>query len=846
MRDFWEALWPGFQTEGSAGSVTFWFAPSKKSLHVPLQELSTASDEDFRQLQWGARLFENVYYGLGLREHGLPSSRQGGKQTIVALPGFALDIDFANPKAHKASDLPTSDAEAYAIIEKLPDPSIIVFTGNGWHVYWLFLTAILLESASERNWLQKAYKLFQAPIIKRAKEQFGWQVDHTASIQRVWRVPGCLNRKTDRPVEVLHLDPSIRYDIKELVPNAPGSRSISLSSASLSAPQPATQIALDRLRKSLEKLDKDNHNKAAIDLLLAGESFADKGDRDNMLQRVCSTVAWMPEAKGIEASDLAELFRSSLEKWAEEPDAEKSVEEEIEKVVDKILRAQQDKHDVDERRKEDYDELRSVLKAHDKEIKSNADLDFIESHAVIQKRTSFFVFNFDVNEYVGPFVKDEVVTYLRQAWQNAPPSFDLTYVNAKGERKQKTMTAIMRDYGHIAEHLIGEMNAKKSYYDVAENTFYEAIARVRPNLEPEFDENIDTWLRLLAGEQAEKVLDWIAAVPQIDRQCCVLYLDGVSGAGKGLLAAGLARLWHAGGATPLINVLGNFNADMFRCPLLFLDEGLPKRAGSASQEIRALVGASTFTFSEKFVSNRVVLGSIRLLVAANNDSVFFGNENLSVNDLEAVVGRFLHVKANRPAALWLEKHNKDNKLTESWVQEDKLAKHCLWLCANRKIKPGKRFLVEGVSMDAMHQKLVTQGEINGLVCEWLTRFMDEPQKLYQVYSTKDRMPLAQIGNGKLHVNTQGVVDAWEVYLGDKAKQLSVTQIGGVLKRLSAGVDRLGTRTDRIRFHDIKTDLVLGWARDNQIGDDANMMRNLLNEKTFENAEDDSDDEANQD
>jgi hypothetical protein len=824
MRAFVEALWPGLNY---AGNLTFWFYPSKKSVHVPLSIFATFEEDDIAALHRDNEAGENVYIGLGLRRDGLPPSKQGGKADIVAIPGLALDIDLANPVAHKAKNLPVTDDDAYQIICKAPPPTLIIGSGNGWHCWWLFREPWVLRTAADRHAAQKLYKAFQAPFIARAKE-LGWHVDNTASIQRVWRVPGFLNKKNDKPVSVLHSSDT-HYSREELAAAAPDAAPKSAPAPAPAAPLKEPTGTVEALVEVLGCLSSENQNKKAIEKVLKGESFADKGERDDVMQRVCSTIAWMPEAGGLDAEVIAEILRPSLTVWSDEPDAQKSLEEELAKATDKIVRAQQDQQEKQEKQRAELEPLRRALRKKKPGSDEEEELEnsVILHHTIIQRRTSYYVYHFDRGRYMGPRSKDEIISYARTAWQNGFAGLDIHYINAKGERKQKSVPRLLLEYCEVAEDVIGKLYLAESYYDADDNVFYEAIAPIRRDLVAEYDPLINHWLRLLAGSQYEKVLDWIAAVPQLSRQCCSLYFDGASGAGKGLMAAGLARLFHSGGPTPLKDVLGDFNADMFRCPLLFLDEGLPKRKGNVSAEIRSLVGQSSFCFAEKYVSNRTVLGSIRLLIAANNDDVLvFGDEKMSVNDLAAYIGRFLHVHAHQAAADWLKEHNSDNKLTDTWVEGDKLAKHCLWLRDNRKLKPGKRFLVEGTEMDEMHRKILMQGD--GLIYEWLARFCSNPTTAYSNFAIKKSDRLVRIGGEKLRINTQGLADCWSLYMNEKDYKKPKTQeIGDALRKLSDGVCRLGPRNGkRPRFYKIRFDLVTGWACENQVGDELAMHRNF--------------------
>jgi hypothetical protein len=571
--------------------------------------------------------------------------------------------------------------------------------------------------------------------------------------------------------------------------------------------------------EALKSLNKDNQNKAMIDKVLAGESFAEPGERDEAMQRVCSTMAWMPEARELAAETIAEVMRPSLSVWANEEDNPKlkSLEEEMEKALEKISRAQVDQQDHRQRQFEDLAGLRAALRS--KPI-DEMDNEFILRHAIIQFRSSYYVYNFDQQCYIGPKTKEELLTYAHQAWKNAPDGLDLSYVS-KGVDKQKSIPRILHEYAMCADKVIGQFCLDESYYDFVRNRFFEAIAPIRSDLSPLFNKRIAHWLSLLAGKHLDKLLDWLAALPQLQFQCCALYLDGSPGSGKGMLANGASQIFRVGGPVPLEDVLGDFNADIFECPLLFLDEGVSWYRGNISTQLRGLIGASSHNYKQKNLANRPVIGSIRLLIAANNDNVLaFGDDHMSANDLQAYVQRFLHIPVSDAASKWLQEND-----TTGWVDDGLIAQHILWLKENREIVHGKRFIVEGVSMDAMHRKLVTQGDLVGPMYEWIARFASNPKELYKHAITKSEEPKAFIGEGKLLVNAQGMLDGWGVYMGKHSQPPKTTHLGRALSKMSEGSAKLGSRDNRVRYHQIRFDLVVGWAIDNQIGDDFAMRQN---------------------
>lgn len=160
-----------------------------------------------------ARRF-NVYFGLGLRQEQLADGR-GESPDVLGIPGFWMEIDLRHP-VHRKRNLPETIDEVLALVqEALPlKPSVIIFSGYGIHVYWLFRELWLFEDDSER---QAAYHLLhrlQATIQGMARLHT-WDIDSTFDLARVLRIPGTYNRKIpDEPklVTILEAHDDRRYN----------------------------------------------------------------------------------------------------------------------------------------------------------------------------------------------------------------------------------------------------------------------------------------------------------------------------------------------------------------------------------------------------------------------------------------------------------------------------------------------------------------------------------------------------------------------------------------------------------------------------------------------------------
>ena len=200
------------------GWLVIWTRQDKATRAFPLKEggaLDAAVDYCSARAER-----QDVYAAVGLQGCEPEGGGRGKEDGVVSVPGVWADIDFGG-EAHKAQDLPRTEAEALSVVATVGlDPSIIVRSGFGLHVYWLFDQALRVETDSERQWMKALSRLFQHMLRLQARA-LGWTVDPTADLCRVLRVPGTFNRKVAgdvRPVTVEYsgLTYSV-HDIAEMV-----------------------------------------------------------------------------------------------------------------------------------------------------------------------------------------------------------------------------------------------------------------------------------------------------------------------------------------------------------------------------------------------------------------------------------------------------------------------------------------------------------------------------------------------------------------------------------------------------------------------------------------------------
>ena len=89
-------------------------------------------------------LEQNCYLGIGIRTTALPGNGQSDAARtgdIIAIPGLWLDLDYRQPRRPQGAASAAADRRRStdALLDAAPyKPSLIVHSGHGLQVYWLF------------------------------------------------------------------------------------------------------------------------------------------------------------------------------------------------------------------------------------------------------------------------------------------------------------------------------------------------------------------------------------------------------------------------------------------------------------------------------------------------------------------------------------------------------------------------------------------------------------------------------------------------------------------------------------------------------------------------------------
>jgi hypothetical protein len=318
----------------------------------------------------------------------------------------------------------------------------------------------------------------------------------------------------------------------------------------------------------------------------------------------------------------------------------------------------------------------------------------------------------------------------------------------------------------------------------------------KSDLEPQYNRNVDHWLRLLFTPRwYEKGLGWIAwSLAFEEGPICALSIAGPPGIGKKMLVQGLAECIDSEVFADAKEMLGNFQSQLFRTPFLVVNEGFPRTRKDAdpADEFRKLVSGDPIHFTQKFRDSMIVRNPVRMVLTANNEDIIgeiTGGRDLSPEDKEAVVQRLFHVQSGHDAQKWLNEMGGMN-YTEGWIRGDSgsasqytVARHFLALYEDRRKYPtGSRLLVEGEMGDSIMNLMKTRSGSSPDVVECLIQMIENAGAV----GNKNII----IKDGRVFVTSSQIVDYFRNTIGKTSKRdLTHNKVMKVLRSLRVPNDK---------------------------------------------------------
>jgi replicative DNA helicase len=135
---------------------------------------------------------------------------------VQTIPGFWLDLD-TRTGTHKETLLPATQQEALQILKQIipKKPSIAINSQGGLHVYYLLYDRYTPQNKADFEYINKLMKAFRS-AFKEAYLNKGYKgADSVCQPAGVMRLPGMLNRKYNKEVEIIYGD-GPRYTLAEI------------------------------------------------------------------------------------------------------------------------------------------------------------------------------------------------------------------------------------------------------------------------------------------------------------------------------------------------------------------------------------------------------------------------------------------------------------------------------------------------------------------------------------------------------------------------------------------------------------------------------------------------------
>lgn len=317
-------------------------------------------------------------------------------------------------------------------------------------------------------------------------------------------------------------------------------------------------------------------------------------------------------------------------------------------------------------------------------------------------------------------------------------------------------------------------------------------------LTPEYNINIDTWLRLLATtkENYQILIEWIALAIAIKMgSICGLSITGPAGIGKKLLVQGLAEVF-TNGVYANHKVFGRFNGLLLDTPIININEGMPYRSAigeiGPSETFRSFIGGDQLLVEEKFQPQIHMQCAPRIIVTTNNldlVEMLAGGKDLTRNDREAIAIRVLHLELDDGAEKWLRSkgnHSFTAKPGARWIREEAggdndylVAKHFLWIHENcipsAESLRGRRLLMEGNLDSEFSQLLATRSGTAPYVIQTLIHMLESSVKNDGVVVEDD---------GTLYVTCYAVTDVAQRSSVFQNVRISSKEVAKVLTAIS--------------------------------------------------------------
>lgn len=351
--------------------------------------------------------------------------------------------------------------------------------------------------------------------------------------------------------------------------------------------------------------------------------------------------------------------------------------------------------------------------------------------------------------------------------------------------------------------------------------------RRNPKLTPQYDRDVDNWLKELFGYHYTEMNHWISwAMAFEEGPICALSIEADPGVGKKLLTQGFAETLESPCVASGNDLTGLYQYGILESPFLVINEGWPPgtKGKHPADMFREIVSGDTLEINRRYMSPIRMNNPMRIFLTANNCKVvevLAGGKDLSPEDRAALAIRLKHIKLGNQGARYLRAVGglaHTAQPGKRWIKGDGgepsdyiVARHFLWLHANRQGPVGSRLLVEGDVQQTVIEEMRTSGGSTPLVIECLCLMIEQ---------RRDRVGMI-VDKGRVFVVAAEILEYWRNTLSSSARgeRLTLAKINDVLRSLIV-TDEEGDKgkyrhplrpTVSQKWHEIDIDLMLRTA-----------------------------------
>ncbi len=309
----------------------------------------------------------------------------------------------------------------------------------------------------------------------------------------------------------------------------------------------------------------------------------------------------------------------------------------------------------------------------------------------------------------------------------------------------KTYTQLMDEYGIVAPSIRASRKIKRSGPELRWNgetmsvSFIEKWGGMRTDIKPKFNQDVDGWLRALAGSEElyHHMCDWLHFYPQLQHRICALYLYGASDIGKTVLGKALRSLTENDTSSPIEIASDDFHEAMVHSPLLWTEEfAKPGRDGNRSlvDLMKKLVDGASDPLNRKGKARIHVDGFWRVFISGNDNQIIKPGRDITQDTQNALIPRLMFVDATKASAE-IEPYRAMMQ-PQRWA-EDLIPQHITWLKENHKVVfPGKRYAKDGY-WSKEHDELMTTSKAGKLTMETVGKTLSDRNRAAATFRVHD-------------------------------------------------------------------------------------------------------------